>query len=57
MLQGLVIYTFLLKRVEKEYPSSTIPSEARYYSGLLIREVEKKVGLRCCILLFLTTGL
>lgn len=43
LLQGLLVYTVLLKRVETECPSSTIPSEARYYSGLLIREIEKKV--------------
>lgn len=54
LLQGLIIYTFLLKRVEEECPSSMIPVEARYFSGVLIREVEKKVGLRCCTLLFLT---
>lgn len=55
LLQGLLIYTVLLKRVETEFPSSTIPSEARYYSGLLIREIEKKVRPERLHILFLMT--
>lgn len=45
LLEGLLIYSALLKHVEEECPSSTIPSEVRYYSNILIKELENKVGL------------
>lgn len=46
LLEGLLIYSVLLKHVEEEYPLSRIPSEVRYYSNILIKEVENKVSLR-----------
>lgn len=45
LFEGLLIYSVLLKHVEKECPQSTIPAEVKYYSSILIREVERKVGL------------
>lgn len=47
LLEGLLIYSVLLKHVEEEYPLSRIPAEVRYYSSILIKEVENKVGRRC----------
>lgn len=44
LLEGLQIYSVLLKHVEEQYPLSRIPSEVRYYSSILIKEVENKVG-------------
>lgn len=46
LLEGLLIYSVLLKRVEEEFPSSSILSEVRFYSNILIKELENKVGLR-----------
>ncbi|XP_062414625.1 interleukin-6-like [Pungitius pungitius] len=40
---GLLIYTVLLKHVEKEYPGSLIGSLAKYYSGLLINLCKEKM--------------
>lgn len=48
LLEGLLVYSVLLKHVEQEYPLSRIPSEVRYYSNVLIKEVENKVGLCVC---------
>ncbi len=48
LAQGLLIYTVLLKHVEKEYPSSLVPSEAtqiRNSLGNLIDIIKKRVGL------------
>lgn len=50
LLEGLLIYSVLLQHVEEEYPLSRIPSEVRYYSSILIKEVENKVGLRSAAL-------
>ncbi|XP_029298337.1 interleukin-6-like [Cottoperca gobio] len=43
MVHGLLIYKVLLKHVEKEYPSSLICSEAKYYSNLLINLTKEKM--------------
>ncbi|XP_056877442.1 interleukin-6 [Takifugu flavidus] len=43
LLEGLLIYSVLLKRVEEEFPSSSILSEVRFYSNILIKELENKV--------------
>lgn len=51
LLEGLLIYSVLLKHVEEEYPLSRIPSEVRYYSSILIKELENKVGRRSAALL------
>lgn len=53
MLQGLIIYSFLLKRVEKEFPGSIIPSEATFYCKVLMGEIQKKVGMISSPLFFL----
>uniref|UniRef100_H3CA23 Interleukin-6 n=1 Tax=Tetraodon nigroviridis TaxID=99883 RepID=H3CA23_TETNG len=45
LLEGLLVYSVLLKHVEQEYPLSRI-SEVRYYSNVLIKEVENKVKER-----------
>lgn len=45
LLEGLLIYSVLLRHVEEEYPLSRIPLEVRYYSNILIKEAENKVGL------------
>lgn len=44
MAHGLLVYTVLLKHVEKEYPGSLICSLAKYYSGLLINLCKEKVS-------------
>ncbi|XP_074469590.1 interleukin-6-like [Sebastes fasciatus] len=43
LAQGLLVYTVLLKHVEKEYPSSSIRSQARYYSSILINLIKEKM--------------
>ncbi|KAM6903822.1 interleukin-6-like [Lycodopsis pacificus] len=43
LAQGLLIYTVILKHVEKEYPSSSICSVAKYYSGLLVNLCKEKM--------------
>ncbi|XP_040045053.2 interleukin-6 [Gasterosteus aculeatus] len=43
MAHGLLVYTVLLKHVEKEYPGSLICSLAKYYSGLLINLCKEKM--------------
>ncbi|XP_044028136.1 interleukin-6-like [Siniperca chuatsi] len=43
LAHGLPIYRVLLKYVEKECPSSRIPSEARFYGGLLISQIKEKM--------------
>ncbi|XP_054462475.1 interleukin-6-like [Anoplopoma fimbria] len=43
LAQGLLIYTALLKHVEKEYPGSLICSVVKYNSGLLINMSKDKM--------------
>ncbi|KAI4818075.1 hypothetical protein KUCAC02_011440 [Chaenocephalus aceratus] len=43
MVQGLQIYTVLLRQVEKEYPNSLICAEVRTYSGQLIDLIQRKM--------------
>ncbi|XP_070703116.1 interleukin-6 [Pempheris klunzingeri] len=43
LIEGLLRYMVLLKYVEKEYPSSLIPSQARSSSGCLISMVKDKM--------------
>ncbi|XP_039677120.1 interleukin-6 [Perca fluviatilis] len=46
MFHGLLIYTVLLKYVEKEYPGNSICKEFRYYGGLLINLIKRKMRNR-----------
>ncbi|KAA8585951.1 hypothetical protein FQN60_007520 [Etheostoma spectabile] len=46
MVHGLLVYTVLLKFVEKENPGNSICSEVRYYSGLLINLIKGKMRNR-----------
>ncbi|XP_031178872.1 interleukin-6 [Sander lucioperca] len=46
MFHGLLIYTVLLKYVEKEYPGNSICKEFRNYSGLLINLIKGKMRKR-----------
>ncbi|XP_028454057.1 interleukin-6-like [Perca flavescens] len=46
MFHGLLIYTVLLKYVEKEYPGNSICKEFRYYGGLLINLIKGKMRHR-----------
>ncbi|XP_068432134.1 interleukin-6 [Clinocottus analis] len=43
LAHGLLVYTVLLKHVEKEYPGNLICSVAKYYSGLLINLSKDKM--------------
>ncbi|XP_057684678.1 interleukin-6-like [Corythoichthys intestinalis] len=43
LAQGLTIYTNLLKDVEKVYPGQRILSEAKHYTGLLLRLFKQKM--------------
>ncbi|XP_061520974.1 interleukin-6-like [Phycodurus eques] len=43
LAQGLTIYTSLLKYVEKVYPGSRNLSEAKHYTGLLLRLIKQKM--------------
>ncbi|XP_068189631.1 interleukin-6-like [Antennarius striatus] len=44
LLQGLRVYSVLLKHVAQEFPNSFIPIETRHYVNLLITEIKEKIN-------------
>ncbi|XP_041811773.1 interleukin-6 [Chelmon rostratus] len=43
LVEGLLTFTALLQHVQKEYPSSTIPSDIRHYSSIVIGLIQQKM--------------
>lgn len=46
LAEGLLTYSVLLKHVEREYPSNTVPSRLRNHFSRLISLIKQQVGLK-----------